>query len=95
MLWVSPVHLHDVAARFDAHALPEAPPGQSFAATGLMSPDLMGFIASIETTTSPVTSLLGVLPNLHERDEDLARAALPFLDAAWLQYRQSDRQEVV
>ncbi|WP_299748983.1 rhodanese-like domain-containing protein [uncultured Tateyamaria sp.] len=94
LMWVASEHVQDVAARFEAYALPETPLAQSFAATGLRYPDLLDFVTSVDTLTNPVTSLLGVLSNLHERDEDLIHAALPFLDAAWLVHRQSDRQEV-
>ncbi|WP_299774688.1 rhodanese-like domain-containing protein [uncultured Tateyamaria sp.] len=94
LLWVPSAHAQDVATRFEAHALPETPLAQSFAAKGLICPDLMDFVASVEAIASPVTPLLGMLPNLHERDEDLAQAAMPFLDAAWLLHRQSNRQEV-
>lgn len=94
LLWVPPVHAQDVATRFEAHALPETPLAQSFATKGLICPDLMDFVESVEALTSPVTPLLGMLPNLHEGDEELAHAAMPFLDTAWLLHRQSSQREV-
>ena len=89
-----PVHAQDVATRFEAHALPETPLAQSFTTKGLICTDLMGFVASVEALISPVSPLLGMLPNLHERDEDLVYAAMPFLDTAWLLHRQSNQHEV-
>ncbi|WP_299551272.1 rhodanese-like domain-containing protein [uncultured Tateyamaria sp.] len=94
LLWVTPKYVIDVAMRFDGNALPNPMPlGQAFVALGLICPDLVDFITAVDTGAFCGAALLAMLPNLHERDEDLARAALPFLDTAWLVHRQSAGQE--
>lgn len=94
LLWVMPEHVLDVATRFNAHALaPAVPLAQSFIQAGLVCPDLVRFLDRRNKVVSSAMALINMLPNLHERDEDLAQAALPFLDAAWLLHCQPDRQE--